>query len=149
MAAAIPTFVLDTNAWLDLLVFRDPVLAGFEDAARAGALRIAIDARALDELARVLRYGVLRIDETDARAAFAAASSLASPIQIDTTPPLPRCRDPDDQMFLEIAAAARADAILSRDAQLLRLHRRMQREYGVAVVAPASWRDVIVQMSKR
>lgn len=52
-------------------------------------------------------------------------------------------------MFLEIAVTAGADAIISRDAELLRLHRRMQREHGVAIVTPASWRDVATQMSKR
>ncbi|HEY4560540.1 MAG TPA: putative toxin-antitoxin system toxin component, PIN family [Lysobacter sp.] len=149
MAPAVPTFVLDTNAWLDLLVFRDPALDGFEAAARARALRIAIDERALDELARVLRYEPLRLQDSDASACLVAASALAQRVAIDTPPRLPRCRDPDDQMFLEIAVAVRADAILSRDAELLRLHRRMQREHGVTIVTPAGWRDVLAQMSKR
>ncbi len=149
MACVVPTFVLDTNAWLDLLVFRDRALEGFEAAARDAALRIAIDARALEELARVLRYEPLRLSEADALACHAAASALAAHLAIDTPPQLPRCRDPDDQMFLEIAVTAGADAIISRDAELLRLHRRMQREHGVAIVTPASWRDVATQMSKR
>ena len=149
MTPAVPTFVLDTNAWLDLLVFRDPALDGLEAAARDGMLGIAIDARALDELARVLRYDTLRLGDDDARAILATAQALASPIAIETLPRLPRCRDPDDQMFLEIAVAARADAILSRDDELLRLHRRMTREFGVAVIAPDAWRDVDAPMSQR
>ena len=140
MASALPTFVLDTNGWLDLLVFRDRSLDGFETAARVGALRIAIDERALEELARVLRYEPLRLSEADALACHAAASALAAHLAIDTPPQLPRCRDPDDQMFLEIAVTAGADAIISRDAELLRLHRRMQREHGVTIAT---------QMSKR
>ncbi|HEY4583324.1 MAG TPA: putative toxin-antitoxin system toxin component, PIN family [Lysobacter sp.] len=143
-----PTFVLDTNAWLDLLIFRDPALAGFEDAARAGALRIAADARALDELARVLRYGALRLDEAAARACHATAAAFAVVPPVPSPARLPHCRDRDDQMFLEIAAGAGACALLTRDAELLRLHRRMSREHGVAIVAPARWRDA-AQMSKR
>ena len=37
---------------------------------------------------------------------------------------MPRCRDPDDQKFLEAAAAARADALITKDEALLELARR-------------------------
>ena len=36
---------------------------------------------------------------------------------------LPRCSDPDDQMFLVLADAARADCLLTRDKALLKLGR--------------------------
>ncbi|WP_162823683.1 putative toxin-antitoxin system toxin component, PIN family [Lysobacter sp. TY2-98] len=140
--------MLDTNAWLDLLVFTDPSLAGFADAARDGSVRIVTDHRAIAELERVLRYGVLRLDEAAARSHLDVTRRLATCIDVPAMT-LPRCRDPDDQMFLEIAVAARADALLTRDAELLRMARRMAREHGVAVVAPSMWRDVSAQMSKR
>ena len=37
---------------------------------------------------------------------------------------LPRCVDPDDQKFLELALAARADVLLTKDHKLLELARR-------------------------
>jgi predicted nucleic acid-binding protein len=37
---------------------------------------------------------------------------------------LPQCRDPDDQKFLTLAARARADCLVTRDRELLRLRRR-------------------------
>ncbi|HZX81705.1 MAG TPA: putative toxin-antitoxin system toxin component, PIN family [Lysobacter sp.] len=148
MAPRVPTFVLDTNAWLDLLVFHDPALAGFEDAANAGELRVAIDVRALDELARVLRYDALRLDEATAWSCHAKASALAALVRVPAPMRLPCCRDPDDQMFLEIAATAAASVLLTRDAELLRLHRRMSRDHRVAIVPPSRWREA-AQMSKR
>ena len=36
-------------------------------------------------------------------------------------PPTPPCRDPDDLKFLQLAIAARADALVSGDADLLAL----------------------------
>lgn len=137
------TLVLDTNAWLDLLVFRDPSLSGLAEAVHAGGVRVATDARALAEFARVLRYGALKLDEPTAAAYFAAARSLAC--VIDVTPlQLPRCPDPDDQMFLEIAVAAHAIALITRDAALLGMSRRMERDYGFRIVKPARWREGVV-----
>ena len=37
---------------------------------------------------------------------------------------LPRCADPDDQKFLELALAARADVLITKDHKLLELARR-------------------------
>ena len=44
-------------------------------------------------------------------------------------------------MFLEIAVAAGARWLVTRDAALLRLARRMAREHGVDIVTPAAWRE--------
>jgi putative PIN family toxin of toxin-antitoxin system len=135
----IPTFVLDTNAWLDLLVFADPALDGFVATVNRGDACVAVDRRALAELARVLGYPALQLDDTVAAMHLARATELSQ--EFDVMPmPLPRCRDRDDQMFLEIAVAARAVALLTRDDELLRMTGRMAREYGVAVVPPSAWR---------
>lgn len=137
--SAVPTLVLDTNAWLDLLVFDDPALSGLAEAIDDGALRIAIDARALAELARVLRYDALKLDDAIAATLFARAMGLSQ--QVDVQPMLlPRCRDPDDQVFLEIAVAAGAAALLTRDAELLCMARRMARDHGLAIIEPREWR---------
>ena len=142
------TLVLDTNAWLDLLVFADPSVNGLDALARDGTLRLAVDARTLAELERVLRYPVLALDENAAAACLERARAIATAVPV---PPmrLPRCRDPDDQPFLEVAVAAGASALLTRDDALLRMHRRMQREHGLAIVTPAAWRAAFDQMSKR
>lgn len=149
MRAAAPTLVLDTNAWLDLLVFRDAALDGLEAAVAAGVLRLAVDDRALAELGRVLRYPALGLDEATAAAVLARARALATRVDAVPAVALPRCRDPDDQPFLEIAAACGACVLVTRDAALLRLATRMRRDHGVAIVVPAAWRGALDQMSKR
>ena len=150
MTVASPaTLVLDTNAWLDLLVFDDPHLHGFGRAVEAGRLRVAVDDRALDELARVLHYPALGLDEARIANCLALARRLATAVEIAPRA-LPRCRDPDDQIFLEIAVAAGARWLLTRDAELLRLAPRMAREHGLAILEPRAWRPTFeAQMSKR
>jgi predicted nucleic acid-binding protein len=54
-------------------------------------------------------------------------------------PSLPRCRDRDDQKFLELAFAAKASVLLTRDKALLRLAGRTRRRCGFDIVAPRDW----------
>jgi putative PIN family toxin of toxin-antitoxin system len=125
--------VLDTNIWLDWLVFRDPGLAPLRAAFEAGRLEIFIDEACEAELARVLGYSlqkkILAAGEQSAcvaecrriarRIAPAAAQRARTALAV-----LPKCRDADDQKFLEAAAAAGADLLVTKDAALLELARR-------------------------
>lgn len=131
--------MLDTNAWLDLLVFNDPTLAGLEALVADGRLRIATDARAMQELSRILGSEKLALDPTAVEARLQRVRDLSTGVDVNA-PPLPRCRDPDDQVFLEVAASVRAAWLVTRDAELLRLSRRMLRDHGVAIVTPGDWR---------
>jgi predicted nucleic acid-binding protein len=54
-------------------------------------------------------------------------------------PPAPfRCSDPDDQMFIDLALAAGASCLLTRDRALLKLRSRA-RERGLLIGAPEDW----------
>lgn len=138
MSAEVPWLVLDTNAWLDLLVFDDSGLIGLAAEIEDGHVRVAIDRRAMDELARILASEKLALDPSKAEACLQRACSLTTLVDV-SAPPLPRCRDPDDQMFLEIAAAMRATWLVTRDAELLRLSRRMMRDHAVSILTPVDW----------
>jgi len=46
---------------------------------------------------------------------------------------LPVCRDRDDQKFLELAAAAGADCLVTKDRELLALSRRRKAQVGRSV----------------
>lgn len=90
------TLVLDTNAWLDLLVFADPVLDGLPDAVEAGDVALVTDRRALDELERVLAYPALAVAPPRRAAILAQVRALSRDVHCPALPDLPRCRDPDD-----------------------------------------------------
>jgi putative PIN family toxin of toxin-antitoxin system len=133
--------VIDTNVWLDWLVFEAQELAELRAARQAGIARIVIDAPCLAELERVLTYPEFGLDAASIAAAlddvrlftesFSGKCLLAQP--------LPRCQDPDDQKFLRLAAAARADCLVTRDRALLRLDRRTARAFGFAIREPGDW----------
>lgn len=116
--------VLDTNVWLDLLVFDDPAVR----ALREGAYDIVIDAPCAAELERVLGYPLGKWTLAPARRAASLAACLRMSRRVETgaaAAGLPDCEDPDDQKFLELAAAAGADALVTKDEALLRLRGRV------------------------
>lgn len=130
--------VLDTNVWLDWLVFADPGLATLRAAVASGASEIWIDEACADELARVLAYPLGRFTLDAAGQARALAEALALAKRWDDPAreaKLPLCRDPDDQKFLELAAACRAQVLVTKDLELLRLARRAP----FAIVTPAAF----------
>ena len=123
--------VLDTNVWLDWLVFADPAVEPIRQAVAAQRAAVYIDANCETELARVLAYdlGKHSIDAPAQAAALAACRRVA--LRIHAAAPdamqaqLPRCRDADDQIFLDAALAAKADFLVTKDQALLELVRRV------------------------
>lgn len=124
-ADGVARVVIDTNRVLDLWLFDEPATAGLAQDIRSGALCwLAHDAMRV-ELARVLGYpALIRQCERrgrDAAAVLAAFDRWAQPAPIAAPAPL-RCRDPDDQMFIDLAVAWRAE-LRSRDRAVLELRR--------------------------
>lgn len=118
--------VLDTNVWLDWLVFDDPGLASLRAAVAAGDIEIIIDAPCEAELIRVLGYPLQKwtLDATGQATSLAQYRSVVRMVDTSCAAALPRCADPDDQKFLELAAGAQAGCLITKDRALLVLARR-------------------------
>ncbi|HEX4985196.1 MAG TPA: putative toxin-antitoxin system toxin component, PIN family [Burkholderiales bacterium] len=133
--------VLDSNVWIDWLVFDDPAVAPLKAACRDARVEIAIDPPCLDELAAVLAYPEFGLDAGQQAAAAVQVRRIAvthARSSVTAGAMLPRCADPDDQKFIDLAHAARADWLVTRDKALLRLDGRLRRA-GPRVGTPAQW----------
>jgi len=128
--------VLDTNVVLDLLHWADagalPLLAALEE----GRAECLADERTLAELRRVLAYPQLKLPPPAAAAHYARYRALARLVPAGEAPQLPRCKDGDDQKFLELAARARADILVSKDKALLKLRGRSR--LGFRILEPTA-----------
>lgn len=118
--------VIDTNIVLDLLLFRDPSTTTLAQALAQGSLVWYVTAAMRDELQRVLTYPAMqlwlaRLDRDDAVGVLAQFDRLSHVHEEVPTGP-PRCSDPDDQKFIDLALALQA-LLLSKDHAVLRLRR--------------------------
>ena len=133
--------VLDTNVWVDWLVFDDWSIAPLKAAQRARQVQIIANEPCLEELARVLAYPEFALTGAQRADCFEAAARVIvrhdAPKQ-SRHKALPRCSDPDDQKFIELAHAARAGWLVTRDKALLQLKPRLHAA-GIRVGSPAEW----------
>ena len=115
--------VLDTNIWLDWLVFDDPGIKVLQVMHAARDAEIVINDDCERELLRVLGYSLQKwtLDAKQQAACIAACRTVARKLEMPSTIPLPACADPDDQKFLELAAGSKAHYLLSKDQALLAL----------------------------
>ena len=137
-----PRIVLDTNAVLDWLYFRDPRCAVLADAVATGRVRWIASAPMRDEIEHVMTRGSLGDHWPDGAASVrdgwlrwattVAADAPASPAAL-------RCADIDDQKFIDLAIDMRAFALLSADRAVLRLARRAT-AWGLAISTVERWR---------
>lgn len=134
-----PRIVLDTNVWLDLLVFDDPRVEPLRRMLASRELVAVGNEPCRDEWCRVLGYPGLGLDESRRNRLLATYDGLIASVDTRTAVPLPRCADPDDQKFLELAAAAGAQWLLSRDAAVLALARRTERAGLFRIATPEVW----------
>lgn len=132
-----PVVVVDTNVVLDWWVFRGPDAVAVLQAILAGQLRWAVTPRMRDEFRRVLQYKQMKGYEHDPLEALRQFDAAALGVQMP-----PRCafksRDPDDQVFIDLAVACGAKVLLSRDKALLRLAVRA-RASDLWIGPPEKW----------
>jgi len=149
-AAAPLRLVLDTNVWLDWLVFDDPSIAPLKRAQADGVIEIFSDEACTRELVAVLNYDLGRrsLDAEKQKACLAEFHRLvrAAPPRASTaeTSPLPKCRDPDDQKFLELARDCGADYLVTKDKALLVLARRKTRPAPCRIVASSEMANLLM-----
>lgn len=138
-AIAPKTVILDTNVVLDWLLFEHPDGAVIEAAIAGGELRWIATAAMRAEFDHVLARGGLarwQPDPSSLHARWVAhCAILAAP---PVLPAGPRCTDPDDQKFIDLAASQSGTLLLSRDRAVLKLARRLA-PYGVTLTTPTLW----------
>ncbi len=105
-------------------------------ALEAGQITCFADASTLDELQRVLTYPQLKMTAEMRIERYQRYCNLVQLVAAGQAPPLPRCKDRDDQKFLELAARCAANILVSKDKALLKLRGRTM--LGFQIMKPAA-----------
>jgi predicted nucleic acid-binding protein len=136
LAALVPIVILDTNALLDWRVFKDPAAQAIAQGIADGKLRWLACPSMEKEWHQVWPRSVFKRWQPDPALTipvFAQAEMVEEPPR----GPL-RCKDPDDQVFIDLALHVGATWLFSKDAALLKLARRA-RTQGVQVLSLPAW----------
>jgi putative PIN family toxin of toxin-antitoxin system len=128
-----PRLILDTNVILDLLVFKDPTTE---------PIRLLLDAKLVDavrseasmlELIDVIQRPIFKLSREAQEIILQKWESSSRLLENTAIEPAPfTCRDPDDQVFLDMAYSLRPALLLSKDLRVLELCASSKR-HGIAI----------------
>jgi putative PIN family toxin of toxin-antitoxin system len=138
--------VLDTNVWLDWLVFADASVQAIRTGVQARQIEIVMNPPCRDELERALGYPMRgEVAPADVQALWMVeALGMVRQIKVNgasAASRLPRCHDPGDQKFLELALDASADFLVTRDKALLVFARRRFQPLPFRVLTPLQFSE--------
>jgi putative PIN family toxin of toxin-antitoxin system len=127
--------VLDTNVVLSALVFGGAARR-VRGAWQSGACLPLVSTATVRELMHVLAYPKFKLTVVEQEHLLADYLPWTEVVRVPDPPPsVPVCRDPKDQMFLSLAAAGRADVLVTGDGDLLALAGQV----SWTLVSPADW----------
>jgi putative PIN family toxin of toxin-antitoxin system len=128
-----PRLVLDTNIILDLLVFKDP---------SAEPIQLLLDAKLVDavrseasmlELIDVIQRPAFKLSQEEQERILQIWESSARLMENAAIESAPfTCRDPNDQVFINMAYSLRPALLLSKDLRVLELQ-AIAKQHGVEI----------------
>jgi len=139
-AQVAPRVVFDTTVVVSTMLFPDGRLAWIRKAWSSGAAVPVVSRSTVQELIRVLAYPKFKLtaaEREELLGDYLPHAEVCDKQHAGVV--LPKCRDPNDQMFIELAAAADADALVTGDADLLAVAKR----FTIPVLTPEQWREKI------
>lgn len=128
--------VFDTNTVISALLFTEGQLRWLRTVWQQGTVVPLISKATAEQIVRVLGYPKFHLDTADQNELLGDFLPSAEIIETDLpTGEIPICRDKHDQMFLELAAASEADALVTGDADLLVLGE----QFHIPIMKPADF----------
>ena len=121
--------VLDTNVLLDVFVFNDFRTIHLKEALINGKLTALATPKTIAELSDVISRPLFALDESAQANILLQWSSLARIIPDESLQSSPwKCRDSDDQVFLDLAYTSKPCTLISKDNEVLVFSNRAAKE---------------------
>lgn len=135
----VPRMVFDTDVLVSALLFPDGRLSWLREAWQSQAVVPLASSDTTRELIRVLFYPKFRLTAGERDDLLADYLPWCETVAVSKQPDTPDCRDPFDRVFLSLALAGRADALITGDDDLLAL----APVFPVPILSPRAARDLV------
>ena len=134
--------VIDSQSLFDWMVFRNPVCAHWNSALQGQDWEWIFTSEMKAEFDFVAAKGFGERWPIDADAVASTWTRHGREVKTPSSPGAAarlHCTDEDDQKFIDLAIAAHAHTLVTRDKALLRLARKALERHGVRVCKPEGW----------
>ena len=118
--------VIDTNTWLDLLLFRNPGCNALAHALKEGSVVAIATQEMQDELQEVLRRPIFLARHPDPSSLWPVMQKWTRTVPAPAFLSGPACKDKADQKFIDLAVTYPARFLISKDQAILRLAHKMK-----------------------
>ena len=127
--------VFDTNVLLDLFVFNDFRALHLKQALLENKIDALASLKTLEEFADVISRPLFSLETAEQEKILAQWKSLSRVLDDQSLLSAPwRCKDTDDQIFLDLAYTAKPCTLISKDNEVLKFTARAAKE-GVLISA--------------
>jgi putative PIN family toxin of toxin-antitoxin system len=126
--------VFDTNTVVSALLFEHGRLSWLREHWRCDDVAVLVSRPTVEELIRVLAYPKFALDRSEIDALLADYLPFTEPVVVAPHARAPKCRDKDDQIFVDLAIHGHADALVTGDRALLAM------DFGPVIETAAKYR---------
>jgi putative PIN family toxin of toxin-antitoxin system len=126
--------VFDTNSVVAALLFEHGRLSWLREHWRRDDVAVLVSRPTVEELIRVLAYPKFALDRSEIDALLADYLPFTESVVVAPQARAPKCRDKDDQMFVDLAIQGHADALVTGDRALLAM------DFGPVIETAAKYR---------
>ena len=134
-----PIYILDTNIWLDWLVFQNDTLDELKAAWRNQSFDIIYTDEMLEEWVDVIGRAQFKLSLEQQNHKTVELKAIARRVETQGKPLNPiACKDKDDQIFIDTALTHGAAWLISKDRHLLMLKNRARKQ-NVLVGTVEDW----------
>ena len=132
-----PLVIIDTNVWLDILYWHDAQVETLGEKLQSRALTVCVTLETVEELADVISRKQFGLDDLEQRKLVTRVLDQSVLVQ---TPPAShvKCRDADDQKFLDLAQSVKADYLITKDKLVLKAGKRLK-SLGTRTLEPKAF----------
>ena len=131
----ISNLILDTNVLLDILVFDDERAHPLRAALENSLFKAVATPKTIEEFVDVISRAQFNLSEEQQLAVldqWKQWSSLVDDASLLTAPW--KCKDRDDQVFINLAFTLKPSTLISKDKQVLKIAKRAQKE-GILITS--------------